>query len=247
MSKRISSSGWTGSLDEQVRPRASTHRIGDHSISSDYRRIAEAQRIAALVPPEVRSVRWLAFIALLSPIALWLAWLLVAYISHDALARDHSGFLTFWGLGVMALAAWQLRSRSAVLIGLRKAFLVALMASTVAIAAAYGYFGIDANAQVVASAPERTFELYRVRGKRPFKKVITWHQRPDGSTVEGINQGRPVPYASTCALVQRLDGPYGFSWVRVLDRSRPPARGQLAWPVRREECFSNIPLSTLPR
>jgi hypothetical protein len=44
-----------------------------------------------------------------------------------------------------------------------------------------------------------------------------------------------------------LDGEYGFRWIRILDRSRAPSRGQLIWPVRREECFSDIPLSTLPR
>ena len=209
--------------------------------------MAEAQRLASIIPPEVRSVRRLAAISLLSPIVLWLAWLLVGLISEDELVRGHGGFLTMWGLSILALAAWQLQSRSTVLIGLRKALLMALMASTGTVAAAYGYIGLESRAHTTASTPERTFELHKVRSNRLFRKVIVWHQRPDGSTVEGINQGRPLPYATTCAVVQRLDGPYGFSWVRVLDRSRAPARGQLSWPIRREECFSAIPLSELPR
>lgn len=247
MSKRISSSDWTGPPDQASRRGAFINQVGQHSISSDYQRIAEAQRVAALIPPEVRGVIRLATITLLSPLALWLAWAFVEAITRDQLVQGHGDLLTLWGLGVVALSAWQLFSRSKILLGLRKAFLIALMVSTVAVAGAYGYFGIEARAHVIATAPERTLELYKVRGRRPFKEVVVWHQRPDGSTVEGINQGRPVPYATTCALVQRLEGPYGFSWVRVVDRSRPPAQGQLSWPVRREECFSTIPLSVLPR
>lgn len=247
MSKRISSSDWTGPPGLEPRFGAFTHRIDQHSIASDYQRIQEAQRAAAAIPPEVRAGRRLAMLLLLSPVSLWLAWLLVGFATHDVMVRSHGSFLVLWGLSVMALAAWQLQSRSVVLIGLRKAFLSAACAATIAVSIAFAYFGIDAYAHAIARAPERSFELYKVYGRRSFKHVVYWHQRPDGTTVEGFNHGRALPYAQTCALVQRLDGRYGFSWVRVLDRSRAPRRGQLIWPVRREECFSSIPLSSLPR
>jgi len=53
-----------------------------------------------------------------------------------------------------------------------------------------------------------------------------------------------LAYWPVCTEVQRLQGDYGFVWIRVVDRSRPPVH-EIAWPIRREDCFSNKPLATL--
>jgi hypothetical protein len=247
VSKKISSSEWTGPPGDGRRYGRFTHRVGDHSITTDYQRILDAQRAAEIIPAEVRDVRRLALLLLISPISLWLASLMVDFATRDALVRSPGNILFLWSLVVMAVAAWQLQSRSTALIDLRKVFLAFASAATVAASIGFAYYGIDSYSRVIALAPERTFELYKVRGRRPFKSVIYWHQRSDGSTVEGIEEGHPLPYSQICTLVQRLDGPFGFSWLRVLGRSRRPERGQLNWAIRREECFSSIPLTSLPR
>lgn len=246
MSKRISSSDWTGPTDKTVRRGAFTHRIGEHAIASDYQRLLAARLEAERVPPEVMRVKTVAAALLISPLLLWLAWLLVGFVIGDPFLWKHTHLLVFWGLGVMALAAWQISSRSRVLVGLRRLFLFGLLAATVILSLGFIYLGMDARSNAIAAVPERTFELSKAQRKRPFRQVVRWHQRVDGSSVEGGRRAKPLAYASTCALVQRFEAPYGFSWVKVIDRSRPPGRGQLIWPIRREDCFSGKPLSTLP-
>ncbi len=248
MPKLTSSTDWTGPLDDQRRPGAFTHQVGQFSITSDYQRILESERAAALIPPDVRRVMGFAWALLvLSPLVLWLARLIVGMIARAELVQDNRHVLILWGLGAISLAVWQVVSRSRALIAIRKAFLTIALIATIVVAVAYVYVGFGAYAHATPSAPERTYEWYQTSGRSPFQRVVTFHQRPDGTTVEGADSGRPFAYGTTCALVQRLDGDYGFSWVRVLDRSRLAGRGQLSWPVRREECFSMIPLSRLPR
>lgn len=250
MTDPISSSKWTGPLDEglgQWRHGAFTHGVGEPSFTGDYARIAEARRLAGLIPPELRRVIGLAVLLLISPLLLWIGWLILRSASRDPIVEDNGAVLIAFGLGVIALAVWQIGSRSVQLIWFRKAILLSALLATVALPAAYVYFGLKSHSRATASAAERTYEWHETSGRSPFQRVDSFHQRPDGTTVEGTNAGRPFEYGRSCALVQRLDGEYGFSWIRVLDRSRAPARGQLSLPIRREECFSEIPLSTLPR
>ena len=246
MPKRISSSDWTGPVEPSYKRGAFTYGAGQGSTSSDYQRLLIKQRPPFEFPPETGVTRRLAAWLFLSPAMLWLAWLIVGSASNDWLFRDNRNFLVIMGLGMMAIAAWQFQSRSIALVGLRNRLLAVMLGAVVACSGGYVWAGIDSHAQALASAHERTFELWATKGSR-IHRTIVWHQRADGSNIEGFKRERPLPYSHTCALVQRLDGRYGFSWVRVLDRSRPPAAGQLSWPVRREDCFSEIPLSALPR
>jgi len=246
MSKRISSSDWTGPAELSPRRAQFTYGSGQHSNSTDYQRILAAQRPLFEFPPETQGTRRLAAWLFLSPLLLWAAWVIVEYSSNDWLFEDNRRYLVITGLGAMAIAAWQFQSRSTGLIQLRDAFLAIMLAAVLACSIVYAWAGINGHAHAIASSPERTFELVTTKGYRIHRTVI-WHQRKDGTNVEGYRRERPRPYSSTCTLVQRLDGSYGFGWVKVLDRSRSPASGQLSWPIRREECFSEIPLSSLPR
>lgn len=237
MPKRTSSSGWTGTF---------MHRADQHQITSDYHRLLQAECMANAIPSDLDRVKLLALMVLPSPILLWFAWLLVGLVARDEVARDNSHLLMFSGSIVVVVAAWQAGSRAKAFIQLRRCLLWTLLGATIAAAVAYAYLGINSHSRAIVLPPERTFELVKTEGRR-IKRTIIWHQRANGSTVEGFNEGRPLAYSSVCALVQRLDGPYGFSWVRVLERSRPPGRGQLSWPVRREDCFSHVPIASLPR
>lgn len=226
---------------------AFVHRYGEHQVSTDFARIAatyaDAQR-AREVPPELRGVIGRAGLLLFSPVMLWLAWLALRGFVQDTIVQDNSMWLIAWGLGAIGLALSQLVSRSLFAVAVRKMLLVCAVLSTGIFSIAYVNLGIQSHSQATASAPERTYEIPRSCGRHCTYAI---HQRADGTTLEGTDGGRPVQYASSCALAQRLDGSRGFSWIRVLERSRAPGRGQLAWPIRREECFSDIPLSSLPR
>ena len=249
MTDPVYSSKWTGPVEDGLQrkhPGAFTHAAGQHSITNDYFHLMESERAANAIPPAVGGVMRLGWMLLFSPAALWLGWLIVDLVTPDIMVGDNRAPLMLWGLAAVALGAWQARSRSRYLIALRKAVLSVGIVATVAAAVVYSYLGISAHGEARASIPERSFELVKTSGRR-IKSTTVWHQRADGTTVEGSRKGRPLPYSRTCALVQSLDGPHGFSWVRVLERSRAARRGQLDWPVRREDCFSNIPLSSLPR
>jgi hypothetical protein len=143
----------------------------------------------------------------------------------------------------VGLAFWQLSSKSRWAVGLRRAALAAAVVVTVGGAFVYGYSAITSHAQAIPSPRERAFEIYRCHGRCRFGGYFI-HQRANGTTIEGENVGAPIAYGTTCTIVQRSDGDYGFSWVRVLERSRP-AGHDLQWSIRREDCFSDRPLSSL--
>lgn len=48
-----------------------------------------------------------------------------------------------------------------------------------------------------------------------------------------------------CFVVRQYKGPFGFSWIKVLETTPQPTNSELWWTVRREDCFSNKPLSSL--
>jgi hypothetical protein len=123
---------------------------------------------------------------------------------------------------------------------LRRYLIFLIMMAVTVYALMYGYAALDGYRGAVPGKPERAYEITVGRIKMPDYVV---HQRADGSTVEGTTW-RPVPYSSTCVEVERLQAPNGFMWIRVLDRSQPPAH-EVAWPIRPEDCFSSKPLAAL--
>jgi hypothetical protein len=253
MREPIDSSRWTGPEDSIAAPRqrgAFVHRYGEHQVSTEFARLAAAQidadRQAKAIPPELLGVIGRAWPLLLSPLLLLVASSVVRSMGRDLLVQANTGYLIAWSAGVIVIALSQITSRSARLIGIRKAMLVAALLATAGVAGGYIYLAAKSHREAVGLAPERTYELYKSTGRGSFRTTKIYHQRADGTLLLGGYRA-PLPYGTTCALVQRLVGEYGFSWVRVLERSRGPERHQLHWPIRREECFSDIPLSSLPR
>jgi hypothetical protein len=247
VSDPIHSSGWTGPIESQTAFQRGefTHRPGEPDFTSDYQRLLQARRPrgpVTPVTPEVRGVMRLAALLFLgTPVMLLCAWFFLHAIIGDAFVNDNRIWLIAWGLAAMATGLTQMISRSAFAAFLRKGFLALALAATAAFTAAYVRLGFTAHAHASITAAERTYELYHNCGRNCGYYV---HQRADGTTIEGTWVGDAVPYGSTCTLAQRLDGAYGFSWTRVLDRS-PPSEHELIWPIRREDCFSDKPLSTL--
>lgn len=181
---------------------------------------------------------------LVSPFALLASWLALRGLTPGNLVADNGHVLLLWGLAMIGLAGLQLKSRSHRHKLVRFIILATALGATVALSVAYLSLGLLSHARAIKSEPQRAFEYVSGRGRSPD---VYYHVREDGSSVEGARYDRREPYGRVCTLVQRLDGPYGFSWVRILDRSPGPGRGQLAWPISQEDCFSQKPLSELGR
>lgn len=79
-------------------------------------------------------------------------------------------------------------------------------------------------------------------GRSPFRSTSTILAFEDGATVTVRGS---AGHRHACLLVRKVDGPFGFQWLRIEDRSPSPGRGQLNWPVPREACFSDRSLATL--
>jgi hypothetical protein len=249
VSDPISSEGWTGDLEANAAERrfaARTHRLGEPVYVSDFDRIADGERLANAVPMELRGLLRLAVFALLSPLFLFCAWLAVQMTTREAIGQDNRAYLMAWGFAVAALALTQMVSRSKLLIRPRKALMALTIAATLIVSGGYVFLASRSKAKALGSRPERAFELYRSVGSRSFRRTEVTHQRADGTLLEG-GYTPPVHWAHVCTLAQRLTGDHGFTWVKVLERSRSRQRGELYWPIRREECFSDTPLELLPR
>jgi hypothetical protein len=70
----------------------------------------------------------------------------------------------------------------------------------------------------------------------------------DGSLVEAPfywRSHRHITRNGECFSVRRLAGPFGFSWMKVLETTPRPQNSELWWTITRDDCFSNKPLSTL--
>jgi hypothetical protein len=237
MSDPIHSSEWTGDTNYP------SYRRGQTSVSDQYQQILRAQQEFDALPPQVRALRRMAAWLLVSPLALWIAYYVVRTIIPDGITGNPSGPLAAWTCVAMAIATWQFQSTSRKYLELRRRALVAGLVATVGASFLYGYLATTSYADARPSARERAFEFFRCSGRCRFGGYYL-HQRADGTTLEGERLGPAVPYGTTCTVVQRLSGDYGFGWVRVLERS-PPNKRELQWPIRRGDCFSDKPIQSL--
>lgn len=185
--------------------------------------------------------QWLRLIgaACFSLLFLWGANLFVHGAVKDAFWADNASWLIWWGGGVIIVIARELIAGVPSRPLLRSIVPALVIVATAGFSLWYAVAALSAHARASASRPERTFELTLGCGKNCIYQV---HQRPDGTTIEGIDVGGPVEEAYSCTIAQRLDGDRGFSWIRVIERSPPPP-SEIAWPIRRQLCFSNIPLA----
>ena len=227
----IHSSSWTGPIETR-------EPLSCAGINSESLGLGEP---ALPLSPGVRQWAVLVAAVLFSPLLLLGAFYFVHAATPDELWSDRREWLIYWGIGVLALVVRELYAGKPANPGPRSAFLALVLMSTMTFAIWYSHLVFAAHADAISSPPERTFELHRTCGR---DCGYYFHQRSDGSTVEGVRGDNPLPYGNVCTVVQRLDGDYGLTWIRVVDRSPPPSH-EIAWPVRRDDCFSEKPLSSL--
>jgi len=233
----IHSESWTGP-QEDLRQPPMDRRPGSWSFG-------KPGRAAPHLPASGQQRQWARLVGFvfLSPLLLLASWFFVHAASADILWTDQRHWLVLWGLAVIAIGAREVHAGIPAEPAIRSRVLTLLLTATCAFSVWYPYAAISAHSIAVASAPERTFELYFHRRVSHGGDYFL-HQRRDGTTIEGSWAGPAVRYGTTCALTQRLNGDYGFSWIRVIERTAPPAH-EVLWPIRREDCFSRKPLSTL--
>ena len=248
MSKRISSSDWTGPIDRTVRRGAFTHGVGEFDGTTDYAWLSRNDPISLALPEELRSVVRLACWLLVSPLMLVAGWLAGEVGVRGSVMSDPSGLLLIWGWLVFLVALWQLISRSLLLILVRTFVLGLLIAATAVLSIGYVYFAQRAYADAVVGKPERVFQYVAGSRKNVLgrRSAIFRHQRADGTDIEGRSKWPPKPHGH-CITVQPITGDYGFRWLRVIEQMPPPRPGQLGWPVRRDDCFGDKPLAEVGR
>lgn len=97
-----------------------------------------------------------------------------------------------------------------------------------------------ARSHATAATPQRA-QVIRLRVGRHnhFGPVTATLLLDDGRVVEtGEFPDRDYGSGGRCFSVRRVVGPFGFEWLRLGEGSPLPGRGQLAWDIRREDCFS---------
>ena len=240
----IHSSSWTGPLDDARQPTPGRGAGAPWTPT----KVNRARWSKAAAPPTATQRQWarLLICLFLSPLLLLAAWFFVQAASSDILWTDRREWLIFWGLAVAAVFAREVYAGRPVDPLPRSRLLTLVLSATAAFALWYCYAAVTSHSGAMPTIAERTFELYQSPRRHQGQAGYFVHQRANGTTVEGKWVGKAVPYGSTCALVQRLTGDYGFSWIRVLERTPPPEH-EIAWPIRREDCFSSKPLASLRR
>ena len=250
MNDRISSDSWTGPPDQRLgyARSAPTYGAGQSSATDMYRQLVISQtRPPEPLPPRVRTLFRLALISIpISVLTLWLARVAVGFAISDMPLQVHSDWLVLAAGASLILTAIHFASRSARLVGLRIVMVATTLLGSVGFAGWYVLTTLQAHSRAQATSPVRAFEFVRYEGPRHYRRATYWYQQADGRAINGARLGAVPPFASSCVLVQLVKGDRGFTWIRVLDRSRGPA-AEIAWPIRKEECFSDIPLSSLPR
>jgi len=247
VSKRISSSDWTGPVDAGVRRGAFTHRIGEYGGTTDYARLNHQEPFTLAPPPELRGVLRLAVALFLSPLLLVAAWFGGEWGVQGMVISDPSGFLLLWGWSIAAFSFWQLISRSLHLILVRTFLLGLLIVATIGIAIGYVVVAQRAYAAAAVGDTQRVFRYVAGSKKTMFgRSAIFRHQRADGTDLEGASKWPHLEHGQ-CITAEPVKGPYGFRWLRVIEQVPPQRAGQLSWPVRREDCFSDKPLADLAR
>jgi len=224
--------------------RAPTHPAGSHGRSTFYEQAVLAERRKSAERPALSSLQITALYVL--PVALvpWTAEKVVGLIIADPLV-SFSLKAGFWlSFAVAGAAVWQLASKSERLPRVRQ-WLLILFAGGIATSSVFAAgAAVRSWSSAEVGPPQRAFEFYERCGKRCGRLV---YQSGDGRII-GKGEVRPLPpHGSSCVSVREVVGEYGLRWARVVERSRDSKRGQLHWPVRSEECFSDLPVSTLPR
>lgn len=242
----IHSIGWTGSSVEQALPGRATPSYAATAlpVTPYYQQIERRAFLASLAPGAFGVMRWQIFALFAGPQSLWLALAFTRTVIRDYSISLNSNWLIQAAIVSAGLTAMQMAMPVRRSVVLRKAAAIAVLLATFTFAFWYSKTALEAHAAAHYSQPERIFLLAGYEGSARSRKLVYYFQRSNGTMVDGSPSRPPPASGAICGEVQRLDGKYGFSWVRLRDRSRPPEH-EITWPIRATDCFSDKPLSSL--
>lgn len=224
--------------------RAPTHSAGQHGHSTVYESAVLADRRMAVARGSFSRLQIIALCVLPLAIIPWAADRLVGALIGEPLVSFHIDTGWMLSIAVAAIAFWLLVANPQRGARLRMWLLVAYAGGAAAFSLVASLATWQSWSQAVAEPPQRALEFAERCGKGCWRPV---YQARDGRII-GTGGIKPLPpYAPRCVNVREVVGSRGLRWARVLERSRQRDRKQLYWPVRSEDCFSAIPLSSLPR
>jgi hypothetical protein len=83
------------------------------------------------------------------------------------------------------------------------------------------------------------------RLRRNSRRSVTTIFRLRDGTFAATSNATARRFSRLCLSVRRLHGPWGFSWLRVVESSPSPQAGGLAWPIDHAACFSDADLASI--
>ncbi|UUR08796.1 hypothetical protein [Sphingomonas glaciei] len=224
--------------------RAPTHAAGQHGLSTAYESAILAERRASAGRASFSGQQITALGVLPLAIIPWAADRVVAALIGEPLVSFRIDVGWMLSIAVAAASLWLLVANPPRGEGRRKWLLVAYAGGAAAFAMTTSIATWQSWSHAVAEPPQRAFEFAKRCGKGCWRPV---YQASDGRII-GTGDIKPLPpHAPHCVIVREVVGSRGLRWARVVERSRLRDRKQLHWPVRREDCFSDIPLDSLPR
>jgi hypothetical protein len=227
-----------------VDSRAPTHLAGQHGRSTQYERAILAERRASASRATFTIMQVTALCVLPLAVIPWAANKIVVSIIGEPLVSFHINVSGMLSIATAAFALWQFLTKSERAPNLRKWLLVGYAGCAVAFSVTTSIAMWRSWSQAVAEPPQRAFEYAERCGKGCRRPV---YQARNGRII-GTDELKPLPpYGPACVSVSEVVGSRGLRWARVVERSRRMERGQLYWPIRREDCFSDKPLASLPR
>lgn len=224
--------------------RAPTHSAGQHGHSTHYERAILTERRASASRPTFTPLQVTALCVLPIAAVPWAANRIVVSLIGEPLVSSQINVTGLLSLAIAAFAMWQFLTKSERAPKLRKWLLLAYAGGAVAFSLAMSVTTWRSWSQAVAESPQRAFEHAERCGKGCWRPV---YQARDGRII-GTDEIKPLPpHGPACVSVREVVGSRGLRWARVVERSRRMERGQLHWPIRSEDCFSDKPLASLPR
>jgi hypothetical protein len=120
---------------------------------------------------------------------------------------------------------------------------VAFAAWPLAVAAAFGYIVLGASAYGAArEGPVLRALVAGVARGRGDSASASVFRLQDGSVAATYDQ---IRRPRACFAVRRLEGPNGFSWLRIVETSPPAGSGQLDWPIDGNACLAGATMASL--
>jgi hypothetical protein len=239
---RINSEGWTGDIESQTAPGNRWEQQPARYVPWNLSRFDERT-------PDQSHAQLHAILVMAVPLLLFpLDTAMLAGFPSDFRTAEPPITLFFVIaaiLGVTLLAIASYRAKAA-----RACRVIGKVTWLTGVAACFAYFfiGLSAHGGAATGPVQRAQILDSVYERSTGYRAPSYVRRKgalfllqDGTQLTTID----YPAGRNCFAVQRVEGRFGFAWLRIVDRLPGSVPGLENWPVDRAACFSATPLAAL--